>query len=76
MNFIFLIIFKKLRIFNTLRQRDQCFARLKHIYHHIKFFFYFFFQLIEKMISLLNQNEFVEISFKNFNINNKVVHIL
>ena len=42
-NFVFLIISKELRTFNALRQRDQCFARLKHICHRIKFFFYLFF---------------------------------
>ena len=75
-NLIFLIVFKELRIFNALRQRDQCFTRLKHICHRVKLFFYFFFQSIEKMIFLLNRDEFVEINFKNFNINNEVVHAL
>ena len=75
-NFVFLIIFKELRIFNALRQRDQCFARLKYICHRVKFLFYFLFQSIEKMISLLNRNEFVEISLENFNINNEIVHVL
>ena len=76
MNFVFLIVFKKLRIFNALHQRDQCFTRLKHIYHRVKLFSYFLFQSIEKMIFLLNRNEFVKISFKNFNINNEIVHVL
>ena len=75
-NFIFLIVFKELRIFNALRQRDQCFTRLKHIYHRVKLFFYFLFQSVEKIILLLNWSEFVEISLKNFNINNKIVYVL
>ena len=75
-SFVFLIVFKELRIFNALRQRDQCFAHLKHICHRVKLFFYFFFQSIKKMIFLLNRNEFVEISLENFNINNEVVHVL
>ena len=28
------------------------------------------------MIFLLNRNEFVEINFENFNINNEIVHVL
>ena len=75
-SFVFLIVFKKLRTFNALRQRDQCFACLKHICHRVKFFFYFFFQSIEKMIFLLNRGEFVKISLENFNINNEIVHAL
>ena len=75
-NFVSLIVFKELRIFNALRQRDQYFTRLKHICHRIKFLFYFLFQLIEKMIFLLNRDEFVEISFENFNINNEIVYAL
>ena len=75
-NLVFLIIFKELRTFNALRQRNQCFARLKHICHRVELFFYFFSQSIEKMIFLLNRDEFVEISLENFNINNEIVHAL
>ena len=75
-NLVFLIVFKELRIFNALRQRDQCFARLKHICYCVELLFYLLFQSIKKMILLLNWDEFVEINFKNFNINNEIVHVL
>ena len=75
-SFVSLIVFKELRTFNALRQRDQCFARLKHICHRVKLFSYFLSQSIEKMISLLNRNEFVEINLENFNINNEIIYIL
>ena len=47
-NFVFLIVFKRLRIFNALRQRNQCFARLKHIYHRVEFLSYLFFNRLKK----------------------------